>query len=153
MDLSDEIKKLTEPALAEDQFIVDVIAASKNGPGKILVIVDGDRGINIDACAEISRKLSKALDDAGLMQHNYLLEVSTPGVEHPLRLKRQYTKHIGRSLKIKLREEIVEGKLVALDGDNVTLSYETGSGKTKETQTRIIPFADIEKAFVLVSFK
>lgn len=118
-----------------------------------MVFVDGDRGITIDDCAEISRKLSKALDESPMAMDNYLLEVSTPGVDHPLRLKRQYTKNLGRKLKIKVQDKIVEGRLVEVNEENIVISQETGMGKTKETVTLNIPFSDIEKAFVLVSFK
>jgi ribosome maturation factor RimP len=154
MDLSTEIRNLVEPTLAPDQFIVDVLVSSKKGPGKVMVLVDGDQGINIDACAEISRQLSKELDERNLIGDNYLLEVSTPGVDHPLKLKRQYPKHVGRRLKIKLLDGTqVEGKLDQLNESELTLSQEVGSGKKKETKTISVPFAAVDKTFVLVSFK
>lgn len=140
--------------MAPDQFIVDVLVSAKKGPGKVLVLVDGDQGINIDTCAEISRQLSKTLDERNLMGDNYLLEVSTPGVDHPLKLKRQYPKHVGRSLKIKLLDGTqVEGKLAELKENELALQQESGSGKKKETKTVIVPFAAVDKTFVLVSFK
>jgi ribosome maturation factor RimP len=154
MDLSTEIRQLVEPTLAPDQFIVDVLVSSKKGPGKVMVLVDGDHGINIDACAEISRQLSKELDERNLIGDNYLLEVSTPGVDHPLKLKRQYPKHVGRRLKIKLLDGTqVEGKLDELHENELVLRQEVGSGKKKETKTVSVPFATVDKTFVLVSFK
>jgi ribosome maturation factor RimP len=154
MDLTAEIRQLVEPTLAPDQFIVDVVVTAKKGPGKVLVLVDGDQGITIDTCAEISRHLSKALDDRNVIGDNYLLEVSTPGVDHPLKLKRQYAKHIGRTLKIKLLDGTqVEGKLVELKDDELVLSQEIGSGKKKEVKTLTLAFSAIDKTFVLVSFK
>ena len=56
MDLNAEIRQLVEPNLAPDQFLVDVIVSAKKSPGKVLVLVDGDQGINIDTCGEISRQ-------------------------------------------------------------------------------------------------
>ncbi len=154
MELSAEIRQLVEPTLAPDQFVVDVLVSAKKGPGKVLVLVDGDQGVNIDSCAEISRQLSKALDDRNLMGDNYLLEVSTPGVDHPLRLNRQYPKHIGRNLKIKLQDGTqVEGKLAQVTADELILNQEIGSGKKKEIKPVTVPFAAVDKAFVLVSFK
>lgn len=153
MDLAEEIRKLAELNLAQGQFIVDVLVSSRQGPKKVLVIADGDQGINIDDCAEISRQLSKTLDEVGLIEDNYTLEVSTPGVEHPLKLKRQYRRNIGRNLRIKLPGKMVEGKLSEVNDDNIKLTQETGSGKKKETTMVEIPFTEIEKAFVLVSFK
>jgi ribosome maturation factor RimP len=153
MDLSEEIRNLAEGKLTPEQFIVDVIISSKKGPRKVLVIMDGDQGVNIDDCAEVSRHISKQLDEKGLIDDNYLLEVSTPGLDHPLKLKRQYTKNIGRGLKVKLRDKTVEGKLTEVSEDVIVLTEEVGSGKKKELKTSAIPFSEIDKAFVLVSFK
>lgn len=153
MDLSEEIRKLAESKLAPNQFIVDVITSPKIGTKKILVIVDADEGFSIDDCAELSRQLSKALDETNLIDDNYLLEVSTPGVEHPLKLKRQYKRNVGRKLKIKVQDKVVEGRLAEVDDDKVTLTQEIGSGKKTEIETVVIPFSEIDKAFVLVSFK
>ena len=153
MDLTEQIKELAASKLAPSQFIVDVIVSSKKGPKKVLVIVDGDQGFSIDDCAELSRHLSKTLDDTGLIDDNYLLEVSTPGLDHPLKLKRQYVKNIGRGLKLKLQDKIIEGKLAEVLDDKVVLHQETGAGKKKELKTLDVSFSDIEKAFVLVSFK
>jgi ribosome maturation factor RimP len=152
MERTEEIRKLAESALAESQFIVDILTSFK-GQNKVLVIVDGDQGLHIDDCAEISRKLSKALDESGFMDENYMLEVSTPGVEHPLKLKRQYVKNIGRKLKIKLADKTVEGRLSEVHEGSIIVTQEVGMGKKKETQTLEIPFAEIEKTFVLISFK
>lgn len=153
MELSEEIRHVTESKLLQGQFVVDIVASSKTGSKKIVIIVDGDQGISIDDCAELSRQVSKALDDSNMINENYLLEVSTPGVDHPLKLKRQYKKNIGRRLKVTLHDKIVEGKLAEVDEEKITLIHETGAAKKKETQTMEIPFSSIDKAFVLVSFK
>jgi ribosome maturation factor RimP len=153
MDLSEEIRKLADSKLAPGQFIIDIVVSSKGSPKKVLIIIDGDQGVNIDDCAELSRQLSKTLDDSTLITDNYMLEVSTPGLDQPLTLKRQYIKNIGRKLKLKLHDKTVEGRLTEVNEDKVTLAHEIGLGKKMETQTLVIPFSDIEKAFVLVSFK
>jgi ribosome maturation factor RimP len=153
MDVAQEIRKLVVSMLTDDQFLVDVVVSSKHGPRKVLVTIDGDQGITIDSCAEISRQLSKELDENGLIDENYMLEVSTPGLEQPLTLKRQYLKNIGRNLKVKLRDSVIEGKLSEVNADEIVLVQEIGNGKKKESKVVEIPFAEIEKTFVLVSFK
>jgi ribosome maturation factor RimP len=153
MDQTEEIRKLAESILAPGQFIVDITVSARKGPGKVLLLVDADQGITIDDCAEISRQLSKLLDDSSLLTDNYLLEVSTPGVDHPLRLKRQYVKNVGRKLRVKQGDKTLEGKLTEVNDERIVLTQETGSGKTRDTVTTEVPFATIEKAFVLVSFK
>jgi ribosome maturation factor RimP len=154
MDLSAEIRQIVEPVLAPDQFVVDVVVSVKKNPGKIMVLLDGDQGINIDACAEVSRHVSKALDERNLMGDNYLLEVSTPGVDHPLKLKRQYPKHVGRNLKLKMLDNTqTEGKLMEVKDEELILGQEIGKGKNKDTKLINVPFAAFDKAFVMVSFK
>lgn len=151
MEFVEEIRQLANRALGnQSQFIVDIVVSSRRSPKKVLVIVDGDQGVTIDDCATLSTALSKLLDDTGLLDEQYFLEVSTPGLDQPLKLKRQYKKNIGRNLKVKLQNKIVEGKLSGVTDEAIELVQKTGK---KETGLIEIPFADIEKAFVLVSFK
>jgi ribosome maturation factor RimP len=154
MDLVENVRKLAAEKLANpSHFIVDVIASSRKGPQKVLIIVDGDQGVTIDDCATLSRELSKTLDESSWLNESYMLEVSTPGLDQPLILLRQFKKNVGRGLKVKLQDGIVEGKLSEVTEEKITLTQEIGSGKKKETKTVDILFSSIEKAFVLVSFK
>lgn len=142
-------------SLLKDQshFIVDVIASFKGAVGKVLVIVDGDNGIGIDDCADLSRDLSKALDDSNLISGAFNLEVSTPGLDQPLKLKRQYVKNIGRNVRVRQPEQTDEGKLTAVHENRIQLTQQLGSGKKKEEKIIEIPFDKIDKTIVLVSFK
>ena|SRR5690606_10597146 len=154
MTLEEQITKLAQDKLIDSrQFIVEVVVSARKGPKKILVIIDGDEGINIDDCANLSRELSKSLDEIGMFEDSYLLEVSTPGADHPLKLNRQYNKHVGRKLRVKYGETTVEGKLETVGSTSITLLQETGTGKKKQTTSIEIDFSQIDKAFVIVSFK
>lgn len=154
MDPVAEIRRIAGTCIEdESQFVVDVRLSSRKGPKKLLVVVDGDQGVNIDDCATISRRLSKALDDTGLLRDQYLLEVSTPGVDQPLTLERQYRKHVGRRLRVTTDGATQEGLLEALGSDGIVLAGSSGKGKSAEAWRKEIPFSAIEKAFVLVSFK
>jgi len=154
MDLAVEIRRLAESKLAnESQFIVDVVLSSRQGPRKVLILLDGDHGVSIDDCADLSREMAKALDENDWISDNYTLEVSTSGLDHPLKLVRQYKKNIGRRVKVKLKDVTVEGTLTAADDEKIVLNEDTGTGKKKETKTREIPFTEIEKTLVMVSFK
>jgi len=155
MDLAVEIRRLAESKLAnESQFIVDVVLSSRQGPRKVLILLDGDHGVSIDDCADLSREVAKALDENDWIADNYTLEVSTAGLDHPLKSIRQYKKNIGRRVKVKLKDATpVEGTLTAADTDKIVLTEETGTGKKKETKTREILFTEIEKTLVMVSFK
>lgn len=154
MDPAEGIRNLATACLTdENHFIVDVIVSSKKGPKKVLVVIDGDQGVTIDECADMSRRLSKALDDSDFFQDTYLLEVSSPGLDHPLTLNRQFKKNIGRKLKIVMDSKTMEGLLENVTEDGILINREVGSGKKKETLKDTISFSDIKKAFVLISFK
>ncbi|NBP70444.1 MAG: ribosome maturation factor RimP [Cytophagia bacterium] len=156
MDLVTNIRQLAEGLLSNDSlFIVEVSAVMKRKPGKILVVLDGDSGVSIEDCADLSRKLSESLDTLPEMDENYLLEVTTPGLDQPLKLHRQFKKNIGRVLKIKLKEESkpAEGTLTMVSDNTITLSQKSGKGKKAEEKDLTIPFETIDKAFVTVSFK
>ena len=154
MDLVDEIRKLVEENLSPDKFVVEVLISGKKIPKRVLIIIDGDQGVTIDACADLSRVLSKVFDERAYFgEDNYLLEVSTPGLEHPLKLKRQYFKNAGRNLKVVGKTATVEGRLKEVADEKIVLVQETGTGKKKDIKEVEIPFSEIDKTFVMVSFK
>ena len=155
MDLNDKVRELAQNCLVDDsQFLVEVILTSKGGPKRVLVILDGDNVVNIESCAKISRALSTALDECGLIDDNYTLEVTTAGLDHPLKLKRQYYKNVGRGFKVHTKDKvIVNGTLIEVDEQKITLNQEIKEGKKVELKRIEIPFEHIEKAFVMVSFK
>jgi len=154
MDLVEEVRSLATRNLSPDKFVVEVSVSGKKIPKRVLITIDGDHGITIDDCADLSRRISKDLDEQAFFgEDNYLLEVSTPGVDQPLKLKRQYYKNVGRNLKVKLQETVTEGKLREVSEDRIVLAQEIGTGKKKEVKEITIPFSEIDKAFVMVSFK
>lgn len=163
MEVAGKIRQIAEASLADaSHFIVDVLFLAKQRPAKVLVIVDGDNGVNIDDCANLSRKISESLDEQNLLQSAYTLEVTTPGLDHPLKLKRQFFKNVGRSFKVHLTEgRLVEGKLTEATEDHLVLEQDWKNGKPvspstpgkKEKKLTEINFNQIEKAFVTVSFK
>ena len=152
MDLKEKIKDLAEKSLTNPaHFLVEVVV-SKHKPWKFTVIVDGDQGITIDDCAALSRALNKSLESE--ISDPYTMEVSTPGLDHPLKLKRQYKKNIGRGLKVVGKDKrIVNGTLKQTEEEKIVIETEIGQGKKIEVKIIEIPFTEIEKAFVTVSFK
>jgi ribosome maturation factor RimP len=156
MEIVQKIKEMTQSHMQDaSHFVVDVIL-SKHKPYKVTVILDGDKGITIDDCTEVSRKLSEELDALDLISDNYTLEVGTPGLDQPLKLKRQYVKNVGRELKVLRKDKsTVQGLLIKADEDKIVLQANVKEkGAKKATQTEIeIQFNDIEKATVMVSFK
>jgi ribosome maturation factor RimP len=156
MEIVEKIKEMAQSHLQDaSHFVVDVIL-SKYKPYKVTVILDGDKGITIDDCTELSRKLSEELDTLNLISDNYTLEVGTPGLDQPLKLKRQYVKNVGRELKVvKKDKSVVQGLLTNANEDKIVLQVNMKEkGSKKATQSELeIHFNDIEKALVMVSFK
>jgi len=154
MDLTVEIANLVEPLLEKDQYLVNVIHKGRSGSGKLLVLVDSDSGLTIDDCARISRKLSVELENHDYFVSNYLLEVSSPGVDQPLQLNRQYFKNVGKKLRIHTEDgQEIEGKLTDVQKDFIRIEKSVLPGKKKIKQESLtVLFKNIRSARVLVSF-
>jgi len=152
MDLKEKIKDLAEKSLTNPSHFLVEVAVSKHKPWKFTVVVDGDRGITIDDCAAVSRALNESMESE--ISDPYTLEVSTPGLDHPLKLKRQYKKNIGRGLKVVRKDKsVLNGVLKQTEEEKIVIETEIGQGKRTELKVIEIPFTEIEKAFVTVSFK
>src|SRR5678816_4791318 len=105
-----------------ENFLVDV----KIRPGNnVKVFVDADRGISIDKLAQYNRSLYRQIEESGLFPNNdFSLEISSPGLEEPLKLRRQYLKNIGRYVEVILKSGIKrEGKLVNVTDGEIPVSY------------------------------
>jgi ribosome maturation factor RimP len=151
-EISKKIEAWLQPKLeAENLFLVEVKCSGK----KIEVFVDGMQNVTIDKCAEISRFLEEHLDGEAFLNQNYLLEVSSPGMFSPLKVKQQYQKRMGRELDVLLTNgEKVLGKLIAAADDQITLEETKTDKKTKksETITHHIDVKQIKKAIVNFKF-
>jgi len=120
--------------------------------------MDGDQGVSIDACAEISRQLSAFIEEEELMTGSFILEVSSPGLDLPLKLHRQYHKNIGRKIKVLTQDDkTLKGTLKEVSEQQIVMLEEVrtkGGRKNKDNPKEItIPFDEIRKTNVLASFK
>ncbi|MBL4678882.1 MAG: ribosome assembly cofactor RimP [Mucilaginibacter sp.] len=154
MNIEKRVTELVEEKIAElpHVFLVDVKMHSN---GKLIILVDGDNGVGIADCAAISRHVGFHLEEENVIENAYNLEVSSPGIDAPLKLKRQFTKNIGRSLSIKMDDGTKrEGKLLAA-GDEAIQIEETikQKGKKAEIVESTIPLDKITETKVLISFK
>ncbi|MEM9324055.1 MAG: ribosome maturation factor RimP [Bacteroidota bacterium] len=131
-------------------FVVNVAYKGNQGSGKLLVEIDGDRGLGIDQIGATSRKLGKLLEEKDPIKGKYILEVTSPGADKPLKLLRQYHKHIGRRLQVVQSDETeVEGKLLEVSNDSIRLEVR----QSKELEPVVLAFDEIKKSKVIVSFK
>jgi ribosome maturation factor RimP len=158
MDLNVRISEMVTSLLTEPgHFLVEVVVTGNRIQKKVVIIIDGDDGVTIEDCAKLSRALSEVLDEEELIEENYTLEVTTPGIDAPMKLKRQYKKNIGRGFKISLKDKsLVKGKLIGSNEQSIQIEFEEKTekkSKKMEMKTMEIPFDMIEKAFVQISFK
>jgi len=125
-------------------FVVEISIRGHQGGRALEIFVDGDQGVTTGACAEVSRALSKELDESVLRGEGYTLTVSSPGLDRPLKFPRQYPKHVGREILLRVRSDDgntrVEGTLVGAGRDGIGV-------KPKGTEARReIPFGAIIEA-------
>lgn len=150
MEESLTIKKWVEEFLDQSLFVVDVGIAGAKGHQKLRISLDGDSGITIDQCATVSRKLAARLDAEDLIKDAYQLEVSSAGIDQPLKMLRQYHKNVGRQVKVTLKDGKEEkGALEAVSDKEVTVKKAL---KKKETELITISFEDIQHTKVLITF-
>ena len=160
MNIENRVIQLVEEKIADrpDLFIVDV---KMHGSGLLTILMDGDQGIGIKDCADISRHVGFHLEEENVIEQAYHMEVSSPGIDTPLKSVRQYNKNINRSVSVKLNDGTArEGKLTAVDEAGITIAENvkparSAGEKNKKPQLveNIIPFDQIAETKVLISFK
>lgn len=155
-ELRQAIGQLVQKHLPDDtHFVVEVKLEEIAGKTKVLILIDADQGITIQACAKVSRMVSEELEANEMLGEAYVLEVSSPGVDFPLTSKRQYQKNIGRELKLTLTTGTdVLGKFLEMDDERIKLLVKKKEKGKKATEEEVlVPFAEIKKSIVQVSFK
>jgi len=154
MQVENRVRELVEEKIADrpELFLVEVRMLPNN---KLIIHVDGDEGISIQDCAAISRHVGFHLEEENSIEQAYNLEVSSPGVGEPLKLKRQYEKNIGREVSVKLPGgDKKEGKLLAVDEAEITIEESIKEkGKKAQLVETQIAFNNITEVKVLISFK
>jgi ribosome maturation factor RimP len=154
MQIEKRVIELIEEKISDrpELFLVEVRMLPNN---KLIIHVDGDEGINIQDCAAISRHVGFHLEEENTIDKAYNLEVSSPGVGEPLKLKRQYDKNVGREVGIKLSNgEIKEGKLLSVTDQGILIEAKVKEkGKKVQLVETSVDFNDITETKVLISFK
>lgn len=147
------IEGMVEKALGTDgnYFLVEVkISPTHN----VKVFLDGDSGISIEKCVAINRELYKQIEERDLFPSgDFSLEVSSPGLDEPLKLLRQYRKNVGRKVEIVLKDGIrVEGKLTKVEDNAILLEEIKGKNKKQEIIQHELPFSAIKSTKIQIVF-
>ncbi len=136
---------------SEDIFLVSLRIKPTNN---IKVFLDADAGLNIDKCVKINRAMYRTMEEEGWYPDgNFSLEVSSPGIDEPLKLIRQYKKNIGRNVEVTMNDETkLEGKLLAVLEESITIEFTEGKNKKAVIVTKEIPFNQVKQTIVLIAF-
>jgi ribosome maturation factor RimP len=154
MTFKEKVKGLIEEGLAvyPSLFLIDLQITETF---KIIVTLDGDQGVQLQDCINVSRFVENNLDRE---EQDFALEVASAGVSLPLKLVRQYKKNIGRTLKIKTTKQTIEALLVAVSDENIEVEWSSrepkkiGKGKETVLHNEKIAYGDIIEAVVTITF-
>ena len=154
MEFKEKVLELLNQGLASkpNLFLIDLSISDAN---KITVLIDGDFGVVLQDCIDVSRSIDANLDREEV---DFSLEVASVGVGSILKLHRQYQKNIGRTLIVKTINETIEAELVEVAENFIILSWQArepkkiGKGKETVQKRQEILFSDIKQAVVTVNF-
>ena len=154
MQVEERVIELIEEKIADrpDLFIVSVRFLNN---GVLEILMDGDQGIAIEDCVQISRHVGFHLEEEDVVDRAYRLEVSSPGLDSALTLNRQYQKNIGRKVAVKLTDGTQkEGVLLAVTSEAIEILEKVKEKRKKavEVETQLL-FPQIKETKGLNSFK
>jgi len=154
MTFKEKVYSLVTEGLIEKPsiFLIDLTITDAF---KIIVSLDGDNGVLLQDCIDVSRSIENNLDRE---EQDFSLEVASVGVGSPLKMVRQYKKNVGRTLIVKLATETIEAELVEANDNFIILSWKArepkklGKGKETVQKREEIPYTEIKEAIVTVTF-
>ncbi len=139
MTTAADIWTVVEPYLAAERLELDDVELLGRGPGTLLrVVVDGE-DVNIDRLADVSRGLSRLLDNETELEQSYRLEVTSPGLERALRRPAHYTKSVGREVVVKIADGDQKATIrgVLADADDSAFTVES------DEERRVVDYEDV----------
>src|ERR1700733_7696641 len=147
------VESMVQALLADqtDYFLVDIRIKPTNN---LRVYLDGDKGISIETCVRYNRALYKKLEEAALFPNgDFSLEVSSPGLDEPLKILRQYRKNIGRQVELVFQDgSKKEGRLMEVSEDGIIVEETKGKNKKKEVISHTFLFDNIKTTKIQIVF-
>jgi ribosome maturation factor RimP len=145
-----QVAELVEPILDEMGIeLVDVEFLSQSGKWVLRLYIDKEAGVTIDDCVRVSREIGDLIDVKEAVTHEYTLEVSSPGIDRPLRKEKDFVGAIGKKVKVRMITPIdgrrsFTGYLKGFENDTLYIDID-GSSVT-------LPWAEVEKANLIYEF-
>ncbi len=148
-----EIEGMLTTLLAAEpgDFLVSVKIKPINN---IKIFIDSDEGMSIEKCVKYNRKMYVQIEERAMFPDgNFSLEISSPGVDEPLKMHRQYVKNKGRNILVTFNDATQkEGKLLEVTETDIIIEQSAGKGKKAETHQYVIPFDNIKTTVVQIKF-
>ena len=145
----EKVKEVLVPYLESNNFkLYDIEYVRESGMNILRVLVSKKDGINIDELAEINNYLSDELDKIDGFDFEYMLEVSSPGAEMPLRNSEEISENVGKYVNINTGDKVYEGQLLSFENDTLVVRVNL-KGRFKNFE---IPYANIKKIRLAVKF-
>jgi len=145
----DEIEKLIEPLMAQENAELVDLTYAKEGPRWILrVFMDKEGGITLDDCAYFSDRIGSLIDTAGVVGRSYVLEVSSPGLDRVIKKEKDFARFAGKAVKVRLKapeqgQRNFQGILKGLVDGKVVLE---AAGKTFEFPASLVAETRLDAA-------
>jgi ribosome maturation factor RimP len=145
----EDIKRIAAAAAESNNlFLVDISVRGRSGAKIIEIFIDGESDVSADDCAKVSREINSQLEQLPDSKSIFRLDVSSPGVDRPLKFLKQFPKHINRKMEVAYFQE---GQLKKITGTLLRIEGESPVFMFKNSETKI-NFNDIKEAKVIVSF-
>lgn len=156
MDKLTQLKEIIEKEVKAyfentNLFLVDIKVLSN---GKIEIFADGANNITIDECAQISRHIHHFLEENNLMTDNLSLDVSSPGMDEPLKVAQQFQKQLNKQVDVVLRNGMkITGELLTANDKNILVKEIIKIKKTETTEEHLLEFDEIKSVKKHFNFK
>jgi len=149
--MTDKIKELIQPVLEKEGVeLVELIYRRETGRQVLRLLVDKENGITLEDCVGLNELIGKLLDESDAITEYYVLEVDSPGIDRPFKVKRDYERALGRLVRVTLSEAVLDkkeyiGRLEQVFEDSIKMD-------AKKKGVLDIPFTKITRARQEVEF-
>jgi ribosome maturation factor RimP len=133
MSLKEELENIIVSPIEREGFeLVELKLSQYKSSNRVQVYIDSDHGVMLDDCVRVSKSLESIIEEAGMFKGKYTLEVSSPGLDRPLRTFRDFSRRIGETVEIFFEDAgtaSIKGKLIGAEGDQIELELKDETKK------------------------
>jgi len=148
--VSEQVLALVEPIAKEFGLeVLEVLYEKKYDGMNLTIVIDKDGGVTIDDCEKLHRAIDAPLDELDPIEGSYTLNVSSPGLDRPLKTERDYKRNLNKDISVKLYKPVnnkktYEGALISYDNDTFTVKLKNGSEITfnKKDTAKVEPIIE-----------